>query len=78
MTKKASYEQTIDDAHTRDDLYKMYKQLESDIWEGTRISQFEGTNDELFTLKDRVLCRLALFDLYGAALKEAQTADVDL
>lgn len=41
------------------------------------IAQFSGTYDELWSLRDRVVRRLALFDSYGKALEEAKATEVD-
>lgn len=39
---------------------------------------FKATPEEAFFLRDRVLCRIALFNGCIKALKEAQAAEVDL
>lgn len=76
---RADQEQKVDDASTKETLHLMYHQLTRLMdGQGKRDGiAFEGTADELFTLRDRVVFRLAVFDMYGKALKEAQTADVD-
>lgn len=83
MTRRAELEQKIDDAPTRDTLHGMYHQLDRamntmEISSSVRCKagEFIGTFDELFALRDRVLRRLAVFDLCGKALAEAKAADV--
>jgi hypothetical protein len=39
-----------------------------------RHGDFEGTCDELWPLRDRVLCRLAMMDQYEDALVKAKLA----
>ena len=79
---KAKQEQKIDECSLRDGLYKMYHQLTKFINANKPHpyfnGPFQGSEEELWALRDRVVCRLALFELYGNALKEAQTADVDV
>lgn len=72
-------EQLIDDASTRDVLYGMYHELTNimkDDGYRRRAVRFEGTFDELLTLRSRVLRRLATFDAWCDALKEARDAEV--
>lgn len=80
LSHKAAQEQRVDDAATKEALHFMYHQL-TRLMDGKGKKEdgiaFQGSLDELFTLRDRVVFRLAVFDLYGKALKEAQTADVD-
>ena len=70
----------IDDCPTRDSLYEFYHLLDRDIAaaEGGRNGPFEGDFDELWHLRDRTVGRLAMFDLYGEAMKEAKNAVVDV
>ena len=82
MTATAAQQQKIDDASTRDALHSMYHQLDHALFKmdgnRRRIDPFEGTFDELFTLRDRVVSRLAIFNLYDEALAEAKLSVVDL
>lgn len=77
MCRHAKNAQVIDEASTRDALESMFFQL------GELMGQdgeghirckgpFETTDDEAFQLRDRVLRRLALFDLHSTALQEVQ------
>lgn len=61
----------IDGCPTRDALYQMYHDYTDDMEDASG-----DQLDELWDLRDRVVVRLALFDLYGKALKEAKSADV--
>lgn len=77
---KAKQRQTIDNCPTRDTLHQMYHQLTRliDVSPKDRAGPFVGDEDELWALRDRVVCRLALFELYGRAVQEAMKAHVDL
>lgn len=73
----AKNKQAIDEASTRDALDAMFFQLTHIMskYSGDALwleGPFETTTDEAFQLRDRVLCRLALFDPYATALKEVQ------
>lgn len=64
----------IDNCSTKDRLYELYHQYTKGIDKAK-----EGAyQDHLWAMRDRVIVRLAIFDLYGKALQEAKTADVDL
>lgn len=70
--------QLIDDAPNRDALYAMFFQLSHVMEQSTgpaiwNQGSFEVTSDEAFALRDRVLRRIALFDLYTAAFQEVQS-----
>ena len=83
ITQKMKQEQIIDNCSTRDGLYQMYHQLSRDIDAAGKLhpffsGPFEGTEDELWAFRDHVIVRLAVFEAYGKALKEAQKAEVDL
>lgn len=70
-------QQIIDDASTKETLYGMYADIESiSISDGERrrCGRFEGTEEELWPLKDRVICRIALVDRYAGAFEEVKTA----
>lgn len=78
---KARQEQLIDDASTKDALYRCFADLSSMIASGddgmTRTcGEFHGTFSELWPLRDRVVYRLASFDSYVVAFQEAKTADL--
>ena len=63
----------IDNAATRQALYELYHRYT------TLIDDATGEKlDDLWELRDWVVVRLALFDLYGKALQEAKTADIGL
>ena len=75
------YEQQVDDAATKDALYRMYHQLTDAVFNEDargRSGPFHGDPDMLFTLQGRVIRRLALFDHITPAMEEAKAADVDL
>lgn len=75
------HEQTVDDASTKESLYRMYAQLGEVLFNEEcrgRCGPFSGTFDDLFTLRNRVIRRIALFDACGAAIHEAKSADVDI
>lgn len=63
----------IDNCSTRDMLYEMYQRhtREMDDATGERL-------DDLWAYRDRVVCRLALFELYRKAVNEAKSADIGL
>ncbi|KAK3681513.1 hypothetical protein LTR37_020876 [Vermiconidia calcicola] len=77
---KAKQRQTLDNCPTRDTLHQMYHRLTRliDASPKDRAGPFLGDEDELWALRDRVVCRLALFELYGHAVQEAMKAHVDL
>lgn len=70
--------QIVDEAATRHGLFAMFHQLSAVMARGNggtwREGPFEVTFDEAFRLRDRVVCRLAVFDQYATALKDAQSA----
>ncbi|KAF2770850.1 hypothetical protein EJ03DRAFT_56551 [Teratosphaeria nubilosa] len=73
-------EEKIDGASTKDELYRLFKDLEKALWEEDYRGScgiFKGGENELMALRGRLLRRLALFDGIGDALQEAQNADVD-
>lgn len=63
----------IDDCATKDALYELYHGYTKEIDDATG-----DKLDELCDLRDWVVVRLALFDAYGKALREAKTADIGL
>lgn len=65
---------TIDNCPTRDHLYELYHQF-TKAMDNTSNSEDQ---DDLWELRDRVLVRLAIFDLYGIAVKEAKVAETHL
>ena len=79
---KEVMEQKIDDASSRDALHVMFHQLKKAMQvsdnQRRRSGPFEGTFEELSPLSDRVIRRLAVFDLYDTALNEAKKASVVL
>ena len=74
MNVTAEAKKKIDDSSTPDALYQLYHQYTADIDKAKSIA----IQDHLWALRDRVVVRLALFDLYGKALKEAKSADIDV
>lgn len=79
MKRMRKHEQTIDDAATKDELYRMFYHLTSDMFRDKGVKRrYRLPEEELFTLRSRVVRRLALFDACGAAFTEAKTADVGL
>jgi hypothetical protein len=78
---KAAQHAKIDDASTKDALYQYYQQLSRDleaIEDEQRVTgPFKGNYDELWALRDRVLCRVVVFDKYGNAMRDAKKAWVD-
>jgi len=71
----------IDDAATKDALYRMFHQLDEAMFNEDargRSGPFYGSFDELFTHRSRVIRRLALFDSLAPAMEEAKKADVYL
>ncbi|TKA67098.1 hypothetical protein B0A55_09623 [Friedmanniomyces simplex] len=79
---KSRQEQLIDDASTKDAVYRMFADLTSIMVPAdgeTRVcGDFAGTFDELWPLRDRVVGRLAGFEACGAAFEEARRAVRDL
>ncbi|KAK3114302.1 hypothetical protein LTR53_007515 [Teratosphaeriaceae sp. CCFEE 6253] len=78
---KAKQEQRIDDAATKDALYRIFADItgimvSTDDNVTRRCGDFHGTFDELWPLRSRVVLRLAAFDAYGAAFEEARTAEL--
>ena len=77
MKKKADMEEKIDEAASRESLHIMFHQLNDIMAEKCLCAGgFEGTFDELFPLRDRVIRRLAVYDHYEKAFQEAKKADV--
>jgi hypothetical protein len=64
----------IDNCATRDRLYEMYHEFTEAIDNPTNTE----VSDDFWELRDRVLVRLAIFDLYGTAVKEAKAAEAHL
>ncbi|KAK4551787.1 hypothetical protein LTR86_010873 [Recurvomyces mirabilis] len=79
ITRKQEQERLVDNAYTQDMLYRYYAELTTmaNSSEDVR-GPFEGTTDEVWQLRDRVLCRLAMYDSYCEAFEEAQKAVKDL
>lgn len=74
MDNRTKDKRTIDNCPTRDRLYELYHQFTQAM---DNASNSED-QDDLWELRDRVLVRLAIFDLYGIAVKEAKAAETDL
>lgn len=76
----------IDDCSMRDTLTEFYHLLSRAINAGDtedeteilKAGPFEGNVDELWSLRERVLRRLATFDAYGVALNAVGKVDVDV
>ncbi|KAK4506458.1 hypothetical protein PRZ48_000190 [Zasmidium cellare] len=74
IERKIAQEERVDNAHLRQDLIHFYEILTEQI-DGKEVGDgFEGTEDEFWVLRDRVVCRLAIFEQYGEALAEAKAA----
>lgn len=72
--KERQYER-IDDAVIREELLSFYETLSEQIAGIDNVNDgFKGTEDDLWAWRDRVLCRLAIFELYGQAVEEAKAA----
>jgi len=60
-------------------LYRYYADLSSIINNPEEVHEpFEGATDEMWQLRDRVLCRLAMYQQYCEAFEEAQEVVKDL
>ncbi|GAB1737545.1 hypothetical protein NU219Hw_g1855t1 [Hortaea werneckii] len=75
IEKRFKYEQLIDDAVDKELLYRHFRDLDRALAKGEddqrrRAGSFEGTFDELWPLRERVLLRLAVFDTRESVLKE--------
>lgn len=83
---KSRQRATIDDCRVRDSLNGFYHHLsraikEADPEDETAVLEagpFEGDLDEIWSLRERVVRRLATFDAYWTALDEVEKADVDV
>ncbi|KAI7277270.1 hypothetical protein KC345_g6716 [Hortaea werneckii] len=79
IEKRFKYEQLIDDAFDKEMLYRHFRDLDRALAKGEddqrrRAGSFEGTFDELWPLRERVLLRLAVFDARGRILEEIEMA----
>lgn len=67
----------IDNCPTREGLCKMYHEYTERL-DNPEIVLGTDAGDELWELRDRVVSRLAIFNLYGRALMEAKNADLEV
>ncbi|KAI6887238.1 hypothetical protein KC360_g1632 [Hortaea werneckii] len=79
IEKRFRYEQLIDDAFDKETLYRHFRDLDRALAKGEddqrrRAGSFEGTFDELWPLRERVLLRLAVFDARESILEEIEKA----
>ncbi|KAI7370254.1 hypothetical protein KC354_g1380 [Hortaea werneckii] len=79
IEKRFKYEQLIDDAFDKEMLYRHFRDLDWALAKGEdnqrrRAGSFEGTFDELWPLRERVLLRLAVFDAREGILEEIEKA----
>ncbi|KAI6835571.1 hypothetical protein KC340_g5317 [Hortaea werneckii] len=79
IEKRFKYEQLIDDAFDKELLYRHFRDLDRALARGDddqrrRAGSFEGTFDELWPLRERVLLRLAVFDTRESILEEIEKA----
>ncbi|KAI7159737.1 hypothetical protein KC349_g3925 [Hortaea werneckii] len=79
IEKRFNYEQLIDDAFDKEMLYRHFRDLDRALARGDddqrrRAGSFEGTFDELWPLRERVLLRLAVFDTRESILEEIEKA----
>ncbi|KAI7505663.1 hypothetical protein KC367_g506 [Hortaea werneckii] len=79
IEKRFNYEQLIDDAFDKEMLYRHFRDLDWALAKGEdnqrrRAGSFEGTFDELWPLRERVLLRLAVFDAREGILEEIEKA----
>ncbi|KAI6899281.1 hypothetical protein KC318_g1246 [Hortaea werneckii] len=77
IEKRFKYEQLIDDAFDKEMLYRHFRDLDRALARGDddqrrRAGSFEGTFDELWPLRERVLLRLAVFDTRESILEEIE------
>ena len=83
VEKRVFHHEFIDQAPTLEALYVMFHQLTKimDVaLDGCTYCEgpFEATSEQAFFLRDRVLCRIALFNSCAKALRDAQAAEVEL
>lgn len=79
--KMRKHEQEIDDSPTKEDLYYKFHMLTAELFreEDSRAERhYFLPGEELFTLRSRVVRRIALFEASGPAFTEANKADVGL
>ncbi|KAI7202395.1 hypothetical protein KC316_g1545 [Hortaea werneckii] len=79
IEKRFKYEQLIDDAFDKEMLFRHFRDLDRALARGDddqrrRGGSFEGTFDELWPLRERVLLRLAVFDTRESILEEIEKA----
>ncbi len=80
MKKQAEQCARIDSYNQREDLYKAFHTLQHDglASKEQRTGQWKGDEADLQMLFERVVRRLAMFDNYTKAFKEAKDARVDV
>ncbi|KAF2722805.1 hypothetical protein K431DRAFT_311494 [Polychaeton citri CBS 116435] len=75
-------ERMIDDAHTKPDLYQMYRDLTDGMRDAASPAAvrsrgaFHGNFNDMVALRNRVLFCITMFDGYRVALEEARNAEV--
>ncbi|KAI7227508.1 hypothetical protein KC343_g19094, partial [Hortaea werneckii] len=79
IEKRLKYEQLIDDAFNKEMLCRHFRDLDRALAKGEddqrrRAGSFEGTFDELWPLRERVLLRLAVFDARERILEKIEKA----
>ncbi|GAB1727078.1 hypothetical protein NU195Hw_g3931t1 [Hortaea werneckii] len=79
IEKRLKYEQLIDDAFDKEILYRHFRDLDRALAKGEddqrrRAGNFEGTFDELWPLRERVLLRLTVFDARERILEKIEKA----
>ncbi|KAI6863496.1 hypothetical protein KC338_g2277 [Hortaea werneckii] len=79
IEKRLKYEQLIDDAFDKETLFRHFRDLDRALAKGEddqrrRAGSFEGTFDELWPLRERVLLRLAVFDARERILEKIEKA----
>ena len=74
LSNRTMDKRAVDNCATRDRLYEMYHEFTLAIDNASN----DELSDDFWELRDRVLVRLAIFDLYGNAVKEAKAAEANL
>ncbi|KAK5703326.1 hypothetical protein LTR17_022235 [Elasticomyces elasticus] len=82
VSAKFRQEEKIDDAATKDALYRQFADIDSmmvtDDGKSRSCGDFHGTFNELWLLRSRVVHRIAIFDASGKAFQEARQAVKEL
>ncbi|KAK3622493.1 hypothetical protein LTR56_020823 [Elasticomyces elasticus] len=82
VSAKFRQEEKIDDAATKDLLYRQFADIDSmmatDDGKSRSCGDFHGTFNELWLLRSRVVDRIAIFDASGKAFQEARQAVKEL